>query len=210
MDRSVQELLPWQVSGSYFEACNCLPVCPCRRVGSRLGGRSTYGVCDFALSWRIIAGQAATTDLSGLSVVMAGSYDDDEPGSPWRVALYVDERADAGQQSALADIFLGRAGGTSLRNFATHIDEAYAVRPARIVLEHDLSSLGIRAGEYVTVSGVEPVPVEGPVSCAIPGHDRPGAEVRTELQRVDDPPLAWEVRGRCGFVADFDYRSDGA
>ena len=194
----------------YFEACNCLPVCPCRRVGSRLGGRSTYGVCDFALSWRIVVGRAGPLDLSGLSVVMAGSYDDDELDSPWRVALYVDDRAGAEQRSALADIFLGRAGGTSLRHFAANIGEVYAVRPARIELEHGAAGRGIRAGDYVAVSGGEPVLADGPVSCAIPGHDRPGAEVQTELQRVDDPPLAWEVRGRCGFVADFDYRSDPA
>ncbi len=210
MGPGVPELFPWQVSGSYLEACNCLPICPCRRVGSRLGGRSTYGVCDFALSWRIAAGRAGTIDLSGLSVVLAGSYDDDEPGSPWRVALYVDERADPGQQSALADIFLGRAGGTSLQNFAAHIGEVYAVRPARIDLEHEPAGTGIRAGQYVTVSGVEAVFADGPVSCAIPGHDRPGTEMRAELQRVDDPPLRWDVRGRCGFLADFDYRSDAA
>ena len=203
------ELVPWQVSGSYFEACSCLPICPCRRVGGRPGGRSTYGVCDFAISWRILGGRAGATDLSGLSVVLAGSYDDDEPGSPWRVALYVDGRGDAGQQAALTDIFLGRAGGTSFSNFASHIGEVYAVRPARIELEHDPAALGIRAGEHVTVSGVEPVLSDETVSCAVPGHDHPGLEVRAELQRVDEPPLRWEVRGRCGFVTEFDYRSDG-
>jgi hypothetical protein len=47
------------------------------------------------------------------------------------------------------------------------------------------------------------------VSCGIPGHDRPGTEMLTEVQRVDDPPLRWEVFGRCGFATDFAYRSDG-
>ena len=198
---------PWRVAGSYFEACNCLAICPCRTVGGRKGGRSTFGVCEFALSWRILEGAAGTTDLAGLSVVMAGAYDDDEEGSPWRVALYVDERADPSQEDALARIFLGRAGGTSLRNFAALIDDVVAVRPARIDLQHG-PEWGMRAGAYVAVSGVEPVFSEESVSCGIPEHDHPGAEMRADLQRVDEPPLRWEVRGRCGFATDFDYRSD--
>src|SRR5204862_326565 len=91
---------PWRVTGSYFEACSCEAVCPCRQQGGRPGGRSTYGICDFALSWRILDGRAAGTVLSGLEVVLAGSYSDDEAGSPWRVALYVDERADEAQRAA--------------------------------------------------------------------------------------------------------------
>src|SRR5438105_14353787 len=106
-------LQPWKVRGSYFEVCNCEAICPCRRQGGRMGGPSTYGVCEFGLSWAIADGHAADIDLSGFTVVLVGRYDDDEPGSPWRVALYVDERANPQQQEALAAIFLGRAGGTT-------------------------------------------------------------------------------------------------
>ena len=55
---------------------------------------SAFGQVQGALSWFINDGRAAGTDLSDLAVAMAGAYDDDESGSPWRVALYVDERAD--------------------------------------------------------------------------------------------------------------------
>ena len=123
--------MEWRVSGRYFEACSCEAVCPCRRVGGRAGGRSTYGVCDFALGWSIDSGMADHLDLSGFEVVMAGSYDDDEPGSPWRVVLYVDARATAEQQEAMEAIYLGRAGGTTLTNFAAAIGECLpSVLPA--------------------------------------------------------------------------------
>ena len=56
--------LIWRVAGTYFEACNCEAVCPCRREGGRMGGRSTYGRCDFALSWRVTEGQAGATGTS--------------------------------------------------------------------------------------------------------------------------------------------------
>ena len=109
------------MSGTYFEACNCEAVCPCRHQGAKPGGRPTYGICDFALSWLVERGHADGMDLAGAEVVLAGSFDVDEPGIPWRVALYVDERRPPSERDALADIFLGRAGGSVLRNFA----EAY-------------------------------------------------------------------------------------
>jgi hypothetical protein len=117
----------WAVAGSYFEACNCEAVCPCRTVGERAGGRSTYGICQFALSWQISQGRADRLRLYDLGVVMAGWYDDDEPGSPWRVSLYLDERAGHEQHAALAAIFLGRASGTTLHNFAAAIGTVHAV-----------------------------------------------------------------------------------
>lgn len=196
------------MSGTYFEACNCEAVCPCRRQGSRTGRRSTYGTCDFALSWRVEDGHADGVDLAGAEVVLAGSYHDDEPGSPWRVALYVDERRPPSEQDALADIFLGRAGGNVLRNFAAAIGEVHAVRSARIDLEHARGRESMKAGDWVEVRGVREIAVAEPVTCGIPGHDHPGTEVRTDFQRVADGPLRWEVSGRCGFATDFAYTGD--
>lgn len=75
----MSENVAWTVSGSYFEACNCEAVCPCRSQGGRDGGRSTstYGSCDFVLSWVIRDGRAEGVVLDGLSVVMVGhSFDD--------------------------------------------------------------------------------------------------------------------------------------
>ena len=171
---------------------------------------STYGVCDFALSWRVIAGHLEDLDLSGLSAVLAGSYRDDEPNKPWRVCLYADERGSPAQQAALSKIFLGRAGGTSFRNFASAIGEVFAIRPARIELDHAPRRWFMRADEYVLVRATTPVASDAAISCAIPGHDRAGEEVVCEVMRVEDDRLHWEVTGRCGFSSSFDYRSDAA
>jgi len=171
---------------------------------------STYGVCEFALSWRILRGHHDTLDLSNLSVVLAGRYRDDEDGKPWRVSLYVDEQTTAAQHDALANIFLGRLGGTPSRNFSNAIREVYGVRRARIELEHRPRRWFIRAETFVTVTGATPVASPLPVSCGIPGHDHPGEEVTTDVMRVEDDPLTWDVRGRCGFASDFDYASDGS
>lgn len=142
--------------------------------------------------------------------MLAGSYRDDEPGKPWRVCLYVDERATSAQHEALKEIFLGRVGGTPSRNFATSITEVYAVRSAKIELDHRPARWFMRAGTFVTVRATVPVLSDLPVSCGIPGHDHPGEEVRADLMRVADEPLQWEVHDRCGFASDFDYASDPA
>lgn len=198
----------WRVAGSYFEACNCEAVCPCRRHGDTMGGRSTYGSCDFALSWLITDGAYGGLDLSQRQVVMAGSYDDDELDQPWRVALYIDDDADREQHQALSAIFLGRAGGGTLRNFASNIGEVYAVRAARILLTHSRGHERIEAEDYVRVSALRPADIEGPVSCGIPGHDHPGTELVTGDFQVSDVPLHWAVTGRCGFATQFAYASD--
>ena len=198
----------WEIAGSYFEACNCDAVCPCRRQGDGGGGRSTYGHCDFVLSWCIEKGYANGTDLSDRTVVLAGTYDDDEPGQPWSVVLYIDEQSSAEQSKALEDIFLGRVGGGTFANYAAAIGTVLAVRPAAIALDHTPNAERIGVGTTVTVRTREPVDHAEPVSCGIPGHDHPGQEVIAELMRVDDPALSWEVHGRCGFATEFAYRSD--
>ena len=104
--------VPWQISGSYLEACNCEAICPCRRIGGRPGGRSTYGECVGALSWIVENGGAGEVDLAGMRAVLANRYHDDEPGSPWTCVLFVDARGDQPQQQAIADIFTRRLGGT--------------------------------------------------------------------------------------------------
>jgi hypothetical protein len=199
----------WRVSGSYFEACNCDAICPCRRQGGlKLTTGSTYGVCQFALSWRIARGHLGSLDLTGLSVVLAGFYRDDEPGKPWRVCLYVDERATAAQHDALAGIFLGRLGGTPARNFAGAIREVDAIRRAAIELDHRPGRWFMRASDFVTVKATTPVAADLAVSCGIPGHDHPGEELRADVMRIDDDVLHAEVHGRCGFASDFDYAAD--
>jgi hypothetical protein len=200
--------LAWAVAGTYFEACSCLPVCPCRQIGGRDGGRSTFGVCDFALSWLITGGHRGDIELAGRQVVMVGSYDDDEPGSPWTVSLFVDDQADDRQHAALADIFLGRAGGTAARNYGGAIRTVSAVQPARIGLDHERRHWRIRVEGHVEVRAGDEVDSDEPVACGIPGLDRPGQEVRSERLWVEAQPLRWEWSDRCGFATDFDYRAD--
>src|SRR5438477_3664963 len=106
--------MAWRIRGSYFESCNCHPICPCRRIDGIAGGRSTHGECLGVLSWLIEDGDADGVRLDGLKVALATRYHDDEPGSPWTFILYVDRDADAAAHDALEAIYTGRRGGDAL------------------------------------------------------------------------------------------------
>jgi hypothetical protein len=195
----------WDVAGSYFEACNCDAICPCRVVGDKPGSRATYGICQFALSWLVSSGHADDVALDGFAVVLAGWYDEEEPSSPWSVNLYVDDRATDEQHEVLADIFLGRIAGGTMQNYGRAIGTTHRVRRAHIELSHEPRRWRIKASTYVSVAASRPVESEAPIACGIPGLDRPGQEVVSDELRVTDAPLQWDVRERCGFATDFHY-----
>jgi len=202
----------WRVRGSYFEACNCDAICPCRSVHGAPGGPSTYGVCYGTLSWHVLDGHAGAVDLGDLRVVLSLRYwDETQPSTPWEVVLYVDERADDAQRAALADIFLGRAGGSVSHLYGPAIGEVHAVRRARITVEHAAPRKRIDVVGYLVVESEGDASEPGDVRCGIPGYDHPGTELYGDVLESHDPALRWEVRGsrNASFASDFDYRSDG-
>jgi len=205
----VTGLESWALSGTYLEACNCAAICPCRRIGGRPGGRSTYGICLGALSWAVERGRAGDVDLSDRRVVLVDRYDDDEPGSPWDVILFVDETADERQRQALEAIFLGRAGGTPLRQFpwAFKPSRLVDVRAAAIEIDHTPRRGWFRAGHDVEVRVTGTVADQEPVTCVIPGHHQRGEEIIADLTSTA-APIDFRLQGRCGYEATFAYSSD--
>jgi hypothetical protein len=198
----------WHVRGTYLESCNCDAICPCRRIGGAAGGRSTHGVCLGALSWLIEAGHADQVSLDGFGVVLAVRYDDDEPGSPWSVFLYVDERGDDEQRAALESIFLGRLGGDIERHAPWIWKDSLVLgtRAARIEIDHTPRKQWFRVRDHVEVRVSAPVLEQPVVTCVIPGHDREGEELTVELLKVaEQPPLAFEYRGVCAYASTFEY-----
>jgi hypothetical protein len=147
-----------------------------------------------------------------MRAVVATRYDDDEPGSPWSIVLYVDERGDERQRQALEDIFLGRLGGTPELQFpwVWKPSKLLGVRPVAIEIDHTPGRGWFRAGHQVSVSVRAPVPDQETVTCGIPGHDRSGREVVAEELFVEDGPLDFEIFGMCGYETTFEYASDDA
>jgi hypothetical protein len=200
----------WRVRGSYFEGCNCEAICPCRSVGGRPGGPSSFGECFGALSWHVLEGHADDIDLSDLRTVLSIRYFDNvQPSTPWEVILYVEDRANDAQRNALAAIFLGHAGGRVAELYGPAIGEVHAVRSAKITLEHVAARKRIDVVGYLTVEAEGEASASGDVQCGVPGFDHPGTELHGDVLHSEDPALRWEVRGRrnASFATDFDYAS---
>jgi hypothetical protein len=207
----VFEREPWSVAGDYLEACNCDAVCPCRRIDGVPGGRSTYGECMGVLSWAIRSGSVGPLDLSGLAVGLVCRYRDDEEGSPWTFALYVDEQGSADQLRALEAIFLGRLGGPTLEQFpwVRKPSTLVGVRPARIEVEHSETRRWFRVHGVASIRIAGPVEDDATVTCVIPGHHRSGQELIAERLEAKAGPLAFEFSGRCAYASTFDYSGPG-
>ena len=202
--------MSWHLTGTTLESCNCEAICPCRRIDGTPGGRSDTGECTGALSWLIDRGEVEGVDVAGLAVVMVIWYSDDEPGSPWRWVLHVDERGDDRQRAALESVFSGERGGTPERQFpwAYKPSNRLAVVPSAIHIDHTPGRGWFRADSAVTLQVRAPYVTESTVTCLIPGHDRTGRELVCERLQADDEYFAFEFEGRCGFESSFDYSSD--
>jgi hypothetical protein len=197
----------WRIRGTYFESCNCDPICPCRRIDGVAGGRSTHGECIGVLSWLISEGAADDVNLAGLPVAMATRYHDDEPGSPWTWLLYLDARASHEQRAVLQDIFTGRLGGDVLSHFpwAWKASELVAVRPVEIDVDHTRRRQRLRIRDHISVRIRDRYAGAETVTCIIPGHDRAGEELVADELVIEDGPLAVSYRGVCGYGTTFDY-----
>lgn len=192
--------LSYRVRGAYFESCNCAPICPCRKIGTVIGGRSTYGECYGVVSWRIESGDVDGVDVAGLSVALVYRYDDGEAGSPWSLVLHVDEAADRRQRAALKWLFLDGLHQLPWIRKARHL---IGVRTSAI----DIDGTSVRIGDAVSMRASRRFETDVTVACGIPGYDREGYEMVADELVVDDEPFGWELEGNCAFASDFDYAS---
>lgn len=194
----------WSIRGLYLEACNCESVCPCRSHDGVAGGDASYERCEFALSWKIDDGHFDDIDLAGRSVVFTGWYADAEPGSPWRVRVFIDDQATPEAADALESILLGRVGGHPAATYARAISEVLGVERADISLTHNEKRWRIGVPGRVEVRASQRTPSTGPIVCGIPGAS-PGVEYTAEILQVTDDPFSWDVSGKASFVAGFSY-----
>jgi hypothetical protein len=127
----------WQLSGDYFENCNCSVVCPCLVSKSApLTSRPTEGECNVVLIFHIDGGRYDGTPLDGLNVVLAVHTPGPMAQGNWSVAAYIDQRADDKQTEALGAIFTGAAGGP-MAHFAPLISKTLGVSKVPITYRID-------------------------------------------------------------------------
>jgi hypothetical protein len=125
--------------------------------------------------------------------------------------LYVDERADAGQQDALTKIFSGAAGG-HLAALGPLIGEVLGVRSAAIdyradgkhrsltiphVADMEIEALAGQGGEDVTLSNIP--------FTAVPGY--PAVVCQSKRLSFHDHGFDVEISNKNGFYSPFSYQA---
>jgi hypothetical protein len=197
----------WSIAGEYFENCNCTVACPCIISGNApFTSQPTEGTCDVTFAFHIDRGTFGDVPLDGLNLGLMAHIPGAMIEGNWRVALYVDERADEAQSQALQAIFSGAAGGT-MGAFVPLIGEVLGVRSVpisytvegkrRAVEIPDIMTMAVRPlqsamgedAEMVAVNA-HPFAPEGVVmAIGDPGYS------------LNDYGMQWDNSGRNGLYA---------
>jgi hypothetical protein len=196
----------WELSGDYFENCNCSVVCPCLvSAGAPFTARPTEGACDVALVFHIDKGRYDEVPLNDLNVVVAVHTPGPMGEGNWTLAAYIDERADDRQTEALGAIFGGAAGGP-MAIFAPLVANNLGARKAAITYAVDGKnrSADIPGVMRLAVQPLGSLHPSGEIWAAS-GHpvapDRLAFAVGREGSTFADHGMRWDNSGKNGHYA---------
>jgi hypothetical protein len=198
--------MAWNVEGTYIEACNCETACPCIFFSP-----PTEGECKVVVGWHVDKGQHSGTSLDDLNAALIAYAPGNMKDGQWKVALYVDERGDERQRSALQGIFSGADGG-HIANLGPLIGQVLGVRPARITFVRGANSRFSFEVTGAASTEIQPIQGQGGGTAEIKGHPlalSPGQPVtvsRASRLKIEDYGISCEIAGRNGFFAPFAYQ----
>ena len=195
----------WNLSGTYFEACNCEAACPCVFLSP-----PTEGECKAVVGWHIENGNYGDIHLDGLNVALFVHSPGNMVEGNWKIALYLDDTADQEQKDGLTQIFSGQAGG-HFASLTPLIEQVLGVSSLPI----DYQAEGKR--RYLKISGVAEAEIEAqtgqgdaeitvtnhPLAIA-PGHS--AVVARSKRAHYHDHGIELEVSGRNGLYSPFNYQ----
>ena len=195
----------WEISGMYMEACSCEETCPCVFLSP-----PTEGDCTGLVAWHIDDGHHAGRALEDLNVALALYSPGRMADGDWKVALYIDERADDPQRESLHEIFSGQRGGHPSR-LAEFIGEMLGLSYVPLEFERDGGRFRLRIGdvgetEIAAIAGQDDdeVTIENHPLAVAPGY--PAVVAESESLTYDDHGYHWEISERNGLFSPFDYR----
>lgn len=163
------------------------------------------------LGWHIDDGECDGNSLNGLNAALLVHSPGNMKDGNWKVALYVDERADEAQNLALMGIFSGAAGG-HIASLGPLISEVLGAKSAVISLDtsagnFSLSVEGLGSAEAQAIEGQRggAVTVAGHPFAISPGETATVA--RTSKLELDDHGFTLDMSGKAALSAPFNYSS---
>jgi len=127
----------WELSGEYFENCNCAVVCPCLVSPlAPMTSKPTDGDCHVVIVFHIDKGKYDDVGIDGMNVVVIGESHGPMGNGNMTGAAYIDERANDKQMEALGAIFSGSVGGP-MAAFAPLFGKNLGAKKAKISFNKD-------------------------------------------------------------------------
>lgn len=195
----------WKLKGNYFESCNCDLVCPCIFLRP-----PTKGFCEAFVGWHVDEGHMGDVSLDNLNIAAWLHSPSSLTDGDWRLALYLDDRADDAQTAALSKIFGGEVGGHPAV-LASLVGELLGIKS--VPIEYKVEEGGTR---YLNIPGIG-----RNVTRALEGEDGGRVMVSNHPLAVspshpleisysdnayyEDYGLQWRQDNRVGLAAAFEY-----
>ncbi len=202
----------WQVSGQYYETCNCDFVCPC--VPGQMAVTPTKGSCMFAMAFQIDRGSYGPISLDGLGFIVLGFTPEAMGKGNWSVGVIADDKARTEQRDAIVAIASGAAGGP-MAALSGLVGKLLGVESAPIRFDRSGVKWSVKAGGFVDMAaegamGINPNEAE-PLHLDNTGHPAANrfALAHASKSHVHALGLAWDdTSGRNnGQYAPFSWRS---
>ena len=217
--------LKWRLEGDYFDGCNCKSICPCI-----FSLDPTEEDCKGLAAWHIEkgyfnsgankAGNSNNNDnynnsinLANLNIILAVHAPGNMfTGPKWKIALYLDEKANNDQKDALTKIFTGQAGGEFFAEMLSRIGEILGIKSVPIEF-----SIEDKKRRKIKIPSIVEMEIEGltgsdlnveskvvnPAFSNTPGYDPIIA--RSTKHAYKDHGLEWDSSGRNAFYSRFTY-----
>lgn len=216
----------WRLEGDYFDGCNCKSICPCIFALD-----PTEGNCKGVAAWHIEKGHFTrgtnnagdrnssnknnnnSIDLANLNVILTVHAPGHMfTGPKWKIALYLDEKANNDQKDALTKIFTGKAGGEFFAEIFPLVGEILGIKSVPIEFKIEgkkrrkIEIPSFVEMEIEGLTGTDPnveSKVVNPAFSNTPGYDPIIA--RSTLHKYKDYDLEWDNSGRNAFYCRFAY-----
>jgi len=207
------DIQKWKLKGQWFDVCRCAIPCPCSWAQP-----PDDGYCEGILFWHIQEGAYGDLNLDGLNVAMLGSFRGNvwEKGTDFKDAIFMDQRADDAQRTALQIVFSGQAGGWPKRfgELVKGEHKGFAVAAITVEIAPDLSSWRGEIPAHNVQAAVEALmgpTSEGKVTKI---YNLPGAETgpggvatwgRATTDSADAFGFKWDRSGKSSKLIAFEW-----
>ena len=139
----------WNVSGQYYETCNCDFVCPC--IPGQLAVQTDKGRLPVRDGVSDRTRDYGAVSLDGLGFIVLGLTPEEMGKGNWSVGLVTDERATAEQRDAMTAIASGAAGGP-MAALSGLIGKFLGVESAPIAFDRQGAKWSVKASNFVDMA----------------------------------------------------------